>query len=308
MESYPSLLLLTEIPLGICAGTIFSNWGSLKKNERNSFLLFILIPIIGTIIQLFLYGFSISTISNDIAIFSIFLSYEMGYSDYMVSKEKRLLEQMTTAFAHAIDYKDTYTGGHSVRVARYSSLIAERMGKSPVYIEKLKQMALLHDIGKIGIDDAILRKPTGLSEAEYHKIKKHTEKGSEILSYITDMPELTIGARWHHERYDGKGYPDGLAGEEIPLAARIICVADSYDAMTSGRSYRKHLDQKTVRAEIERNIGVQFDPEAARCMLDIIDEDKHFSLRENAPVLTLKEPPLSAEENATVVSMKEIYD
>jgi putative two-component system response regulator len=160
-------------------------------------------------------------------------------------------------------------------------LIADRMGMKHSMARKIYQMALLHDIGKIGIDDAILRKPSRLTDEEFEAIKKHTLKGSEILSEITEMPELCTGARWHHERYDGKGYPDGLKGDEIPIEARIICVADSYDAMTSDRSYRKNLSQEKVRSEIAANIGIQFDPLAAKCMLDIIDDDKDFSLQEN---------------------------
>ena len=279
LDSYWLMVLLLEIPLVIAAFSIFSNWRLLKKNERNSFLLFIIVPIASTVIQLFVYGVSISAIANDIAIFTIFISYEMGYADYIVSKERKLLDQMTKAFSHAIDAKDTYTGGHSERVAEYSRMIAERMGLGSSKVEQIYQMALLHDIGKIGVNDAILRKPSRLSDEEYNTIKIHTTKGSEILKYITERPELTIGARWHHERYDGTGYPDGLRGEAIPLEARIICVADSYDAMTSDRSYRRLLDQNTVRSEIEKNIGLQFDPAAAKCMLDIMSEDKDFSLR-----------------------------
>ena len=228
-----------------------------------------------------MYGVSVTTIANNISIFTVFISYEMGYADYMVTKEKKLLEQMTMAFAHAIDEKDSYTGGHSERVAAYSMLIADRMGMKHSRARKIYQMALLHDIGKIGIDDAILRKPSRLTDEEFEAIKKHTLKGSEILGEITEMPELATGARWHHERYDGKGYPDGLKGDEIPIEARIICVADSYDAMTSDRSYRKNLSQEKVRSEIAANIGIQFDPLAAKCMLDIIDDDKDFSLQEN---------------------------
>ena len=281
LDSFPLLVLLTEIPLIIIAGIIHHNWDSLKKSERNSFLLFIIVPITGIILQIFLYGVSVTTIANNISILTVFISYEMGYADYMVTKEKKLLEQMTMAFAHAIDEKDSYTGGHSERVAAYSMLIADRMGMKHSMARKIYQMALLHDIGKIGIDDAILRKPSRLTDEEFEAIKKHTLKGSEILGEITEMPELTTGARWHHERYDGKGYPDGLKGDEIPIEARIICVADSYDAMTSDRSYRKNLSQEKVRSEIAANIGIQFDPLAAKCMLDIIDDDRDFSLQEN---------------------------
>ena len=141
-------------------------------------------------------------------------------------------------------------------------------------------MGLLHDIGKIGIPNVIINKTSKLTDEEYEKIKMHPVYGYEILSEIESMPELSTGARYHHERIDGKGYPDGLKGDEIPFMARIIAVADSYDTMTSNRSYRKYLPQDVVREEIEKNIGTQFDEAPARAMLKIIDADKNYMLHE----------------------------
>ena len=139
-------------------------------------------------------------------------------------------------------------------------------------------MGLLHDVGKIGIPDSVINKPGKLTAEEYEIIKKHPETGVSILAKTEELPRMTIGAHWHHERYDGGGYPDGLSGENIPQEARIIAVADAYDAMTSSRSYRGILSQAAVREEIEKCKGTQFDPVFADIMLQIIDEDKEYKL------------------------------
>ena len=139
---------------------------------------------------------------------------------------------------------------------------------------------MLHDVGKIGIPDAVINKPGKLTEDEYGQMKKHSVIGHQILKKIDEMPQLSTGARWHHERYDGTGYPDGLAGEDIPEIARIIAVADAYDAMTSNRSYRQIMSQDAVRLELEEGRGTQFDPKFADIMIAMIDEDKDFMMRE----------------------------
>ncbi|MBR3570370.1 MAG: HD-GYP domain-containing protein [Oscillibacter sp.] len=280
LDTYWIMLLFTEAPLLILANFIFSNWQSLKSIEKNGFLMFIILPVVGIVVQLFVYGISVTTIMDTAAIFMVFISYELEYSDHMIQKERLLLDQTIRAFARTIDMRDRYTGSHSGRVAKYARMLAERMKLGSEKTRRVYQMALLHDVGKIGIDDTILRKPSALTAEEYGVIKTHSAKGGEILANITEMPELAKGARWHHERYDGKGYPDGLKGISIPLEARIIGVADSYDAMTSNRSYRAYLPQTVVRAEIERNAGTQFDPQVAKCMLEIMDEDAEYALHE----------------------------
>ena len=141
--------------------------------------------------------------------------------------------QMMKTLATTIEAKDEYTKGHSYRVAEYSALIAKQLGWSENEVQNLRNAAFLHDIGKIGVPDTILNKPTKLSDEEYEIIKSHTIMGADILKDITIVSNLTDIARYHHERYDGKGYPDGLKGEESPFHARIISVADSYDAMKS---------------------------------------------------------------------------
>ena len=145
---------------------------------------------------------------------------------------------------------------------------------------KIYMMALLNDIGKIGIPDTIINKPGKLSAEEFAVIKRHPSIGAKILENITEFPDIATGAHWHHERYDGKGYPDGLAGENIPEQARIIAVADCYDALTSRRSYRDMLSQKAVREKIEKDKGLQFDPRFADIMLSMIDEDIEYNMHE----------------------------
>ena len=196
------------------------------------------------------------------------------------NNSEKLLIELTQALATTIDAKDTYTSGHSRRVAQYSKMLAAALGKDEKEQQDIYLIALLHDIGKIGIPDWIINKRDSLTEEEYAEVKKHPEIGYEILKNITILPNLGTGVRWHHERMDGKGYPDGLDGEKIPEYARIISVADAYDAMTSNRSYREALPQNVVRQEIVKGTGTQFAPEIAEKMIEIIDADTEYKLKE----------------------------
>lgn len=195
-------------------------------------------------------------------------------------KTAHLTQGFMLALAKAVDAKDRYTSGHSERVARYSREIARRMGKSKREQEEIYMMGLLHDIGKIGVPENIINKNGKLMDEEYRIIKGHPVTGSDILKNVSELPGLAIGARWHHERYDGRGYPDGLAGDSIPEPARIIAIADAYDAMTSNRAYSNVRPQETVRAEIVRCRGAQFDPVITGYMLDMIDDDKEYTMHE----------------------------
>ncbi|MCR4896064.1 MAG: response regulator [Lachnospiraceae bacterium] len=198
------------------------------------------------------------------------------------SRSRRLTRDMMLALSKTVDTKDHYTDGHSRRVAAICAEIGRRMGMSDADQIKLYEIGLLHDIGKIGIHEDIIHKNTRLSDEEFAEVKAHTIKGYEILKEITDMPKLREGARWHHERYDGSGYPDHLKGEEIPEVARIACIADCYDAMTSTRTYSVPKPQSEVRAEILRCRGKWFDPKIADVMLQMIDEDKDYKMNEHA--------------------------
>lgn len=197
-----------------------------------------------------------------------------------VKAQERLSKEVLLALSKAVDAKDHYTNGHSERVAEYAREIARRMGKSEKQQAEIYELGLLHDIGKIGISEEIINKPGKLTDDEFDEIRTHTIIGWDILKTITEIPWLSKGARWHHERFDGKGYPDGKSGQDIPEEARIICLADSYDAMTSKRSYSSPRTQEEVREEIKRCSGTQFDPDIARLLLEMIDEDKNYELRE----------------------------
>ena len=174
------------------------------------------------------------------------------------------------AIANTIEAKDLYTSGHSNRVAKCSVEIAKRMGLSEEEVKALNFKALLHDIGKIGVPDAILNKPMALADDEFAIIKKHPVIGGDILKNIAIVSNLHYGALYHHERYDGKGYPKGLMGDEIPYEARIIAIADTYDAMTSDRAYRKALSRDLVIAELERCKGKQFDPKITDTFIEML--------------------------------------
>jgi len=197
--------------------------------------------------------------------------------------EKNSLQTIAT-IAHTIDAKDSYKNDHSEKVAKYSVEIARRMGIKGNELANLYYVALLHDIGKIGVPDAIVGKPSSLSTEEYEIIKTHTLIGDNILKGIELFPRIRDGARFHHERYDGKGYPDGLKGEEIPMNARIIGMADAYVAMISNRSYRKKFTLAEVKKEICRCRETQFDPLVADIMLELLDEGYNIKIDQNEQV------------------------
>ena len=193
---------------------------------------------------------------------------------------KNLTLQLSYALTSAIDAKDRYTSGHSARVASYSRMLSARLGMSEEKQQDIYLMGLLHDVGKIGVSNKIINKPGKLTDEEYGIMKQHPVIGYKILSKITLLPEISTGARWHHERQDGRGYPDGLTAGEIPYEAQIIAVADAYDAMTSYRSYRGVMPQKAVREQVEKGKGTQFNPRIADCMLELIDEDADYRMHE----------------------------
>ena len=188
-------------------------------------------------------------------------------------KEYRsIIEQALQTFARTIDAKDKYTNGHSLRVAEYSRELARRMGKDEREQENIYYIALLHDIGKIGIPDSILNKPGKLNDEERGVIQTHPTIGGDILKKFTALDGIADGAKYHHERYDGKGYCEQLAGDDIPPVARIIGVADTYDAMSSDRCYRKALSSEVITKELTDCCGTQLDPEVVQHMLDMIKD------------------------------------
>ena len=189
----------------------------------------------------------------------------------LVKNQIRMGNDTILTIAKAVDAKDENTSQHSVRVSEYSIMIAKQLGYNEEQCENLRKIAILHDIGKIGIPDSVLNKPAKLTDEEYAVMKSHVVRGAEILKNFTMIENVSDGALYHHERYDGKGYVNGLKGEEIPLNARIIGLADAFDAMTANRVYRKKLDLDYVLSELKKGSGTQFDPKLVDIMLELIN-------------------------------------
>ena len=245
------------------------------------------LPTFASIIQFLFYGISLTSITMVavVIVFYVYTLYSLGDEigkartreiEFYKEAQKREVAQFietTEALANAIDAKDKYTSGHSKRVADLSKKIAKEAGLSEEECDHVYFAALLHDVGKIGVRDDVINKPGKLTDEEFENIKLHPVLGNQILSSIRQSPYLSEGAHYHHERYDGKGYPEGLKGDAIPVIARIIAVADAYDAMTSTRSYRGALSKEDVRNEILNGMGKQFDIKFAAILLEMIDKD-----------------------------------
>ena len=250
-------------------------------------ILSLIMPTFASIAQYFLYGLSLISITTVVVVVVFFIymlctlgeevgkakNHEIEFYKEAQKRETALFEETIEALANAIDAKDKYTHGHSTRVASISKKIAKEAGLSDEECKQVYYSALLHDVGKIGVRDDIINKQGKLTEEEYEEIKLHPVYGNQILSSIKDSPYLSTGAHYHHERYDGQGYPGNLSGDEIPTIARIIAVADAYDAMTSTRSYRDALSKEEVRNELEGGMGKQFDERFAKIMLKLMEKD-----------------------------------
>ena len=285
----PGIMMVNQM---IC---ILQQKGHLSPRMFIPLLLNTVLPFAASILQLFIYGLSLTNLATVwmVVLLSHFAIIDMGAAvkearereikTFQDEEERiyRLFGQTAEALATAIDAKDKYTHGHSTRVADYSLKLARALGKSDEECQKVYYAALLHDVGKIGIPDRIINKDGKLTDEEFSQIRMHPVYGNSILSRISESPYLSIGAHYHHERYDGRGYPTGLKGDDIPEIARIIGVADSYDAMTSKRSYRDPLPQQKVREELYKGIGTQFDPEFARLMIAFIDLDTSYTMKES---------------------------
>jgi hypothetical protein len=207
-----------------------------------------------------------------IQIVYFFMSIRIYRLERKQQQNEEIISQTMTTFAEFIDAKDPYTRGHSARVSYYSKEIARRMKMSKEEIKQLGYIALMHDCGKIGIPDKVLKKAEQLDPEERKIIESHPTIGGHMLEKFTAIDGIRDGAMYHHERYDGKGYPEGRKGEEIPLYARIIGIADAFDAMNSDRCYRKHLSKEVILKELEENKGKQFDPDLAEYMIEMIKD------------------------------------
>jgi putative nucleotidyltransferase with HDIG domain len=209
-------------------------------------------------------------------------------------KQKEFFLKTITILAQAVELRDDYTGGHTQRVTRYATMLAQQLELPEDQVELIKIGTPLHDIGKIGIDDAILRKPGRLTAHEFALMQQHTTKGAEILSTIPEMHPIIPIVRSHHERWDGTGYPDRLAGEEISILARIVAVADAFDAITSNRPYhegRKGRPAQEAFDEMESQSGRQFDPQCVAAFL-AIREQVVQAMIELMPITDLPEFPI----------------
>ena len=227
-----------------------------------------------------LYYILLFMIFINIVFLSINIAVVIKDHQYKVRTEhdRKIIIQSMKTFTNFIDAKDKYTRGHSIRVGFYTKKIAEKMDFDEDELDNIYYIALLHDVGKINISDAILNKPGKLDDEERSIIETHTTNGAQILKDFNSVPHIVEGARYHHERYDGKGYPEGLAGENIPLVARIICVADAFDAMNSDRCYRKAYPMEKIVKELKEGAGKQFDPEVVKVMLGLIEEKVFYGI------------------------------
>ncbi len=213
---------------------------------------------------------------NDLDILNSISNYvAVAIENACLHKElKKTFYDTAEVMADTIELRDPYTGGHTKRVRRYCLIIARYMGLGRNELETLHLAAILHDIGKIGIKDDILLKDGRLEEAEFIKMRMHSLYGAELLKNIEQLKDVIPCIRAHHERYDGTGYPDGLKGGEIPLIARIITVADTFDAMTTERPYRKKLSKEAALAELRGLAGIQFDPDVVEAFMQAFKEGK----------------------------------
>ena len=265
--------------------------------------LFCIAPLAAAVLQVFFYGFSLINITVALMVIVLYIialndmniraektgTLEMDHLRDQQERMEHLLDQTTTTLITALDAKEEYTQGHSARVAKYARQIAEYVGKDEKECDEIYYAGLLHDIGKIGIPDEIINKKGKLTPEEYEVMKQHPSLGRQILSGITEMPYLAIGANFHHERFDGTGYPEGLAGEDIPELGRILAVADAYDAMSSHRSYRDAIPQQKIREEFIKYSGTQFDPRFAKIMQHLIDLDSEYQMKEKTDAPSVSE-------------------
>ncbi len=284
----PLLILLVQLSV------ILQYSGRLRRGIRVSLFLFTAMPLCASVVQIFTYGLSVTNLTSVgmTVLLYLFALLDMNETvananrlqiEYLKKEQdsmRLLFDQTATAMASAIDAKDKFARGHSARVAGYARRIAELDGKNEQECGEVYYAALLHDAGKIGVPDGIFGREDELTENERRIAEGHTGLGREILSSISEYPFLSIAANYHHERFDGEGYPEGLRGEAIPEIARIVAVADAYDAMTSRRKDRGVLPQHRVREEIIKGMGSRFDPRYAKLMLRLIDEDTDYRLRE----------------------------
>lgn len=295
---FPLIHVPCYLLFGMAMLILFCYRRSFKSREKVYLYFFLFLPLFAQITQLLTYVISALNIAVTLSLIVVLTfiqtqrekEHEQQIQDMMAERNKKLQQiqifqenfsdQLIDVVCSTVEAKDQYTRGHSLRVAQYVREIMYRLGGDEKAQQEAYYIGILHDVGKLRIKDEIINKKGKLTKEEYEQIKLHTVAGYQILKDVTMIPDLAVGARWHHERYDGSGYPNGLEGENIPLIARIISVADAYDAMTSNRSYHKTMSQSVVREEIKKGMGTQFDPKIAQIMLDMIDEDMQYEMKQ----------------------------
>lgn len=311
------------ITFGMAFWIFISRWKAIGKKERIYFTMYLLAPTLSEFVQVKFYGVAALNVAVTLSflLVNLFVTAELDEQVRMADQkmefermtalkkqqsiQSKILAQTILALSSAVEAKDRYTNGHSIRVAAYAKEIVRRMGWNEDEQQKVYYAGLLHDVGKIRIADAIINKNGKLTNEEYEEIKLHTLSGYYILKEISMISDFAIAARWHHERFDGSGYPNGLYGNNIPLLARIIGVADAYDAMTSNRSYRGAMPQERVKEEIEKGMGTQFDPRIAEIMLQMIAEDTAYKMRE--PENMAERVILAIDDDAMVLKFVEFF-
>ena len=285
---FPVLILVIQISVIIQYGRFLSRW------IFTSLVLFSTMPLIASVIQIIWYGGSFTNISIVIMCIVVYVfayidmnqavekahRQEVEYLEEQRKSMSRMFEQAAHSIASAVDEYKTHSKGHSERVANYSRQIAKICGKSEEECQNVYLAALLHDVGLIGVPDSVMSREGERTEGEQDMFQEHSTIGDEILSGIEEFPYLREGAHFHHERFDGKGYPMGLKGKAIPELARIITVADAYDTMTSKKEYRDPLPQIRVREELVKEEGLRFDPEFSKAMLYLMDQDPDYRMKE----------------------------
>lgn len=293
----PGFLLAYSTPIIATLLQFSVVWSYRRKLRRFIFLalsIYIVVPMLVGILQIFLYGLSITNMSMVLVSILLYVfiyldvndEVEKAHSAQMLKLEegresmRKLFDESARIFMSKLDERNAYTGGHSLRVADYAVRLATESGFDKKECEDAYYTALLHDIGRIEIPDEVISKEDNRTDEEKELLKNLTLTGSDILAGMTSYPELSKNVRCCSEKYDGSGYPEGLKGEKIPKAARIVAVANAYDRMTSRNSYRDPLPQPIVREELLKGAGSEFDPEYAKHMLRIIDSDYEYSMRE----------------------------
>jgi len=214
-------------------------------------------------------------LTNDDLVFLEFFSNQVGIALENVAlnnKLEKFYKDLISTFSNLVEFRDECTAGHCTRLMAYADIYSDRLSFDDATRRELELAAALHDIGKLGVPDAILNKPGKLTETEYEEIKKHSERGSEIARPLSDYTKVVAAIKHHHERWDGKGYPDGMAKAKIPLLARIVSIIDTFDVIINDRPYKKAMSIEEAKAEIEKCSGIQFDPFLAKILLSVPNE------------------------------------